>query len=59
MGRATTQMVALSAGDAVLGLLIEQPANSYQLERRLETRFGSAGFAHDTVRAAASTHPLG
>jgi DNA-binding PadR family transcriptional regulator len=40
---------ALSAGDAVLGLLIERPGNSYQLERRLEHRFGSAGFAHGSA----------
>jgi DNA-binding PadR family transcriptional regulator len=52
MGRATTQTFALSAGDAVLGLLIEQPANSYQLERRLEIRFGSADFAHGTAYQA-------
>jgi DNA-binding PadR family transcriptional regulator len=43
------QTSALSGGDAVLGLLIERPANSYQLERRLESRFGSAGFAHGTA----------
>jgi DNA-binding PadR family transcriptional regulator len=49
MGRATTQTFALSAGDAVLGLLIERPANCYQLERRLESRFGSAEFAHGTA----------
>jgi DNA-binding PadR family transcriptional regulator len=52
VGRTTAQMFALSAGDAVLGLLIEQPANSYQLERRLETRFGSAAFAHGTAYQA-------
>jgi DNA-binding PadR family transcriptional regulator len=45
----SAQMVALSAGEAVLGLLIERPANSYQLERRLEERFGSAQFAHGTA----------
>jgi DNA-binding PadR family transcriptional regulator len=49
MARATTQMSALSAGDAVLGLLIEEPANTYQLERRLERRFGSSSFAHGTA----------
>jgi DNA-binding PadR family transcriptional regulator len=42
-------MTALSAGDAVLGLLIEEPANTYQLERRLERRFGSSDFAHGTA----------
>jgi DNA-binding PadR family transcriptional regulator len=49
MAVTTTQPVALSGGNAVLGLVIERPANSYQLERRLETRFGSAGFAHGTA----------
>jgi DNA-binding PadR family transcriptional regulator len=49
MTRSSGQMVALSAGEAVLGLLIEQGANSYQLERRLEERFGSAQFAHGTA----------
>lgn len=49
MGRSTAQVVALSAGEAVLGLVVEQPGNSYQLERRLEGRFGSAQFAHGTA----------
>jgi DNA-binding PadR family transcriptional regulator len=49
MGRASAQTFALSAGEAVLGLLIEQPGNCYQLERRLEGRFGSAQFAHGTA----------
>jgi DNA-binding PadR family transcriptional regulator len=49
MGRATTQISALSAGDAVLGLLIEEPGNTYQLGRRLERRFGSSDFAHGTA----------
>ena len=35
-----------------MGLLIEQPGNSYQLERRLERRFGSAQFAHGTAYQA-------
>jgi DNA-binding PadR family transcriptional regulator len=47
MGRTTAQ--PLSAGDAVLGLVIELPGNSYQLERRLEGRFGSAQFGHATA----------
>jgi hypothetical protein len=50
MARAGTRHTfALSAGEAVLGLLIERPGNSYQLERRLEARFSSAGFAHGTA----------
>lgn len=52
MPRPSTPTYALSAGDAVLGLLIEQPSNSYQLERRLETRFGAAQFAHGTAYQA-------
>jgi DNA-binding PadR family transcriptional regulator len=32
-----------------LGLVIELPGNSYQLERRLEGRFGSAQFGHATA----------
>jgi hypothetical protein len=47
MGRMTAQ--PLSAGDAVLGLVIELPGNSYQLEQRLEGRFGSAQFSHATA----------
>ena len=52
MVRPAAQVVALSAGEAVLGLLIEQSGNSYQLERRLEGRFGSAQFAHGTAYQA-------
>ena len=44
MGGTTAQ--PLSAGDAVLGLVIELPGNSYQLEQRLEARFGSSRFSH-------------
>jgi DNA-binding PadR family transcriptional regulator len=47
MGRTSSQ--PLSAGEAVLGLVIELPGNSYQLERRLEGRFGSAQFGHATA----------
>jgi len=47
MDRTTAQ--PLSAGEAVLGLVIESPGNSYQLERRLEGRFGSAQFGHATA----------
>ena len=52
MGRSNAQLFALSAGEAVLGLVIEQPGNSYQLERRMERRFGSAQFAHGTAYQA-------
>jgi DNA-binding PadR family transcriptional regulator len=39
----------LSAGEAVLGLVIEQADHGFSLERRLEERFGSAGFAYSTA----------
>jgi DNA-binding PadR family transcriptional regulator len=49
MGRTAAPTFGLSATDAVLGLLIERPANSYQLEKRLAGRFGSAQFGHGTA----------
>jgi DNA-binding PadR family transcriptional regulator len=49
MAPASAQSSALSAGHAVLGLLVEQPGNTYQLERRLQRRFGSSDFAHGTA----------
>ena len=52
MGRTSAQMFALSAGEVVLGILIEQPASSYRLERRLERRFGSAQFSRGTAYQA-------
>jgi DNA-binding PadR family transcriptional regulator len=36
----------------VLGLVIEQPDRGFGLERRLEQRFGSAGFAYSTAYSA-------
>lgn len=47
MSRART--TGLSAGEAVLGLVIEQPDRGFGLERRLEERFGSARFAYSTA----------
>ncbi len=38
--------------EVVLGLLVEQPSNCYQLDRRLGDRFGSADYAHGTARQA-------
>jgi len=49
MGRTASHTFGLSASDAVLGLLIEGPGNSYQLEQRLQDRFGSAQFGHGTA----------
>jgi len=70
MSRARTR--GLSAGEAVLGLVIEKPDHGFRLERRLEERFGSARFAYSTaysalrrlekdglVRPAAGRAPLG
>ena len=42
----------LSAGEAVLGLLIEQPDHRFSLERRLQVRFGSAQFSYSTAYSA-------
>jgi DNA-binding PadR family transcriptional regulator len=47
MSRART--TGLSAGEAVLGLVIEHPDRGFDLERRLEERFGSARFAYSTA----------
>lgn len=38
--------------ELVLGLLAEEPANCYQLDRRLAERFGSAGYTQGTSRQA-------
>jgi DNA-binding PadR family transcriptional regulator len=43
------RVTGLSAGEAVLGLVIEQPDRGFGLERRLEQRFGSARFAYSTA----------
>jgi DNA-binding PadR family transcriptional regulator len=42
----------MSAKNAVLGLVIEQPGYGYDLARRLEARFGSSGFAPTGVYSA-------
>jgi|HubBroStandDraft_3_1064219.scaffolds.fasta_scaffold55619_2 DNA-binding PadR family transcriptional regulator len=38
--------------ELVLGLLVEEPANCYQLDRRLARRFSSAGYTNGTARQA-------
>jgi DNA-binding PadR family transcriptional regulator len=38
--------------ELVLGLLVEEPANCYQLDRRLTKRFGSAGYTNGMARQA-------
>jgi DNA-binding PadR family transcriptional regulator len=50
MSRART--TGLPAGEAVLGLVIEQPDRGFNLERRLETRFAAARFAYSTAYSA-------
>jgi DNA-binding PadR family transcriptional regulator len=42
----------MSAKNAVLGLVIEQPGYGYDLARRLAERFGSSGFAPTGVYSA-------
>jgi DNA-binding PadR family transcriptional regulator len=42
----------LSAGEAVLGLVIEQPDHGFSLERRLQERFAAARFAYSTAYSA-------
>ena len=44
-----TRAAGLSAGEAVLGLVIEQPDRGFSLERRLEQRFGAARFSYSTA----------
>jgi DNA-binding PadR family transcriptional regulator len=44
-----TRAAGLSAGEAVLGLVIEQPDRGFSLERRLNQRFGSARFSYSTA----------
>ncbi|HEY8304796.1 MAG TPA: hypothetical protein VIG42_09460 [Solirubrobacteraceae bacterium] len=38
--------------EIVLGLVVEQPSNCYQLDRRLAERFGSGGYSDGTARHA-------
>jgi DNA-binding PadR family transcriptional regulator len=45
-------MFALSAGEAVLGLLVERPGSGNELERRLGERLASARFAHGSAHHA-------
>jgi len=45
-------MTGVSAGELVLGLLIERPDHRFNLRRRLETRFGLAQFGPSTAYSA-------
>jgi DNA-binding PadR family transcriptional regulator len=47
-----TRTSGLSAGEAVLGLVIERPDHGFSLERRLEARFAAARFAYSTAYSA-------
>lgn len=42
----------MSAGEVVLGLLVEQPGTCYQLDKLLAERLGSAQFARGTAASA-------
>jgi DNA-binding PadR family transcriptional regulator len=42
----------MAAGEVILGLLIEQPDNSYQLDQRLQVRCRSAQYSRGTARQA-------
>lgn len=42
----------VSVGELVLGLIVEQPGNGYELSQRLGERFGSAGFSGPSARMA-------
>ncbi len=52
MPPASSQASSFSAGEAVLGLVIERPGDSNELERRLARRFGAAQFVHGTAHQA-------
>ena len=42
----------MSAGKAVLGLVIQRPGYGYQLEQRVKERFGSAQFVASSIYKA-------
>jgi DNA-binding PadR family transcriptional regulator len=46
------RITGVSAGELVLGLLIERPDHRFSLRRRLETRFGLAQFSPSTTYSA-------
>jgi DNA-binding PadR family transcriptional regulator len=45
-------MTGVSAGELVLGLLVERPDHRFSLRRRLETRFGLAQFSSSAAYSA-------
>lgn len=48
----TIQQSEMSAGEIVLGLLIEQPDACYQLDKRMAERLGSAQFSRGSAAGA-------
>jgi DNA-binding PadR family transcriptional regulator len=48
----TVQQSEMSAGEIVLGLLIEQPDSCYQLDKRIAERLASAQFSRGTASRA-------
>ena len=48
----TVQQSEISAGEVVLGLLIERPDTCYQLDKRLAERLGSAQFSRGAAAGA-------
>src|SRR5580700_4772218 len=48
----TVQQSEMSAGEIVLGLLVEQPDTCYQLDKRISERLGSAQFSRGTAAGA-------
>ncbi len=48
----TVQQSEMSAGEIVLGLLVEQPDACYQLDKRMAERLGSAQFSRGSAAGA-------
>lgn len=48
----TVQQSEMSAGEIVLGLLVEQPDTCYQLDKRMAERLGSAQFSRGAAAGA-------
>jgi DNA-binding PadR family transcriptional regulator len=48
----TVQQSEMSAGEIVLGLLLEQPDTCYQLDKRMAARLGSAQFSRGAAAGA-------
>jgi DNA-binding PadR family transcriptional regulator len=52
LGMAARRGSDMSAGKAVLGLVIQRPGYGYQLEQRVKERFGSAQFVASSIYKA-------